>query len=156
MRIVQKIGLYQLLIISGSDLILQKLVGVQRFQMHKRLHIIEQPAVQALDSVEQSLRELSEIRLPETELRAVDSGQQCVFINSVCHLCLQRLTDHLQKLLLLLRIRIFCNHGKYRLQRAVIIAAADIHADSRIDQRLLKRRSRRGKQRIVQDVKRLI
>ena len=74
MRIVQQISLYQLLIISGSDLILQKLIGVQRFQMHKRLHIIEQPAVQTLDSVEQSLRELSEIRLPETEFRAVDSG----------------------------------------------------------------------------------
>ena len=101
-------------------------------------------------------RKLSEIRLPETEFRAVDSGQQCVLINSVCHLCLQRLTDHLQKLLLLLRIRIFCYHGKYRLQRAVIIAAADVHTDSRIDQRLLKRRSRRRKQCVVQNVKRLV
>ena len=152
-RIFQKPGADQFLKVTLTCFFLQRVEGIQSLQMDKWLLLIVQPAVKYVDAVHQSLGIGRVVGLPETEFQEINAGGDGSLIQSLPGQLLQRFADHLQKLLFPGQFAVFHHHREERLVDSVVIAALHILADAGVQKCLFQRRSRGGKQHIIQHLK---
>ena len=99
--------------------------------MHHRIAAVE-PAVQALETVHESLRRRTVIRLAVLEFVVVDPGLQALFLDAAIHQFSQCGFYDFHELIFLLTLCILCDHGEIRLQDPILVAAHDIIADPRV------------------------
>ena len=78
--------------------------------MDKRFLIVKKPALHTLQPIQKSLRELSEIRLTETELLTVDSGKKGILIQTILYKILQCIFNNPYETILILFVGILCNN----------------------------------------------
>ncbi len=100
---------------SGIDFPSQTRVNIEAFHLQERMRLVKNPAVQTLQPVQQSLGEMPEIRLTETEFLAVDPGQQRLPVDTSVHQLLQLFVNDGKEAVLVTGIGIFRNNGKDRL-----------------------------------------
>ena len=153
MRIVQQIFTDQLLKIPLSGKRLQFLIDIQLFQITPWFVFAVQPAVEQIDPVDQTFREGTVIRLPETELKVIDPRLHSLLIDSVGCDFFQCASDDSEEFFLFLLPGIFRHDGEKRLKDPVLVSAIDILADPRVQKRLFHRSARRVQKDIFQDGK---
>ena len=137
MRIVQKAGSDQLLIITGAHLLFQIIKNSQLFQIIKGTMVIIEPGVHHIDPVHESLGEGTEICFPETEFGGIDARHQRFPVQAFFHDPLQFCPDHLYEAVFLFRIGIFRCNAEHRLQSAAVIGTADVFSNAGIQKSLL-------------------
>ena len=152
MGIFKEISPDQLLKVTGSHLCLHSFKGFQRLHMHEWLGLVIQPAVHHLKPIHKAFWIISEVRLAVTEFMIVNPSLKSLSVYAVFCKAGKHLLNQFHKLFLLTFLRIFCNHRENRLIDSIVIGTHNVLSDSGICQRLLKRRARRRKKRIIQNL----
>ena len=150
--IIQQIFPDQFFKISCVHLALQELKGGDRLHVDKRFLVVIKPAVKKLQSVHQSPRVVSKVRLTEPELMVVDPCPERFLIHPLLCDLPKSILDHTDELLFLLHVRILGNDGEDGLIDPIIVGSHNVLSDARVHQRFFQRSARRGQERIVQDL----
>ena len=137
MRIFQEPSADQLHIIIAPHFAAQLLEYRQHLNVHKRLVLIIEPAVQHLQAVHQSLGIGPEIRLPILEFIIIECRQQGFLIHPVCGNPRKHLPHGRKEQIQFVRGGSLRHHAEIGLSDAVIKDTVHVLADSAIHQRLL-------------------
>ena len=110
-----------------------------QFYLCKWMLIVIQPVSKNIKTIDQALRIGRKIGFPVAELHTVDSGIQCLAVNSCLCNFLKNISDNGNKFFFFVCIRTLCDNIKIRLTDSILISTINILADSRIKKCFLKR-----------------